>query len=210
MWSVNVPLLQTWHSRMSPLLYVKSYQASPADQFTTISNSYSLEMECITDMKCVLSLNRCLLTPAFIAHNGRTGKTHHVKGHTWMSGGHLEKRHIHEKQKQLYSLAYRRATGWLLNPSNITKNTFFFNRSVTVESWHVVCKCATPPAHHWLSLHVKSFTRLPLLINSLQTQTVTHEVKAIEPLVKPSCRQATLASVELNESSHTVPHCPLR
>ena len=47
------------------------------------------------------------------------------------------------------------------------------------------------------------------LLNSLPVQTVTHDVEVVEPLEKPICWQATRASVEPNESSHTVPHCPL-
>ena len=49
----------------------------------------------------------------------------------------------------------------------------------------------------------------PNLINSLPAQTVTHDVEVVEPPEKPICRQATSASVKPNESSHTVPHCPL-
>ena len=50
----------------------------------------------------------------------------------------------------------------------------------------------------------------PNVINSLPAQTVTHtEMEVVEPLEKTICWQATRASVEPNESSHTVPHCPL-
>jgi len=49
----------------------------------------------------------------------------------------------------------------------------------------------------------------PNLIDSLPVQIATHDVDVVEPLEKPICRQATLASVEPNKSSHTVPHCPL-
>jgi len=36
-----------------------------------------------------------------------------------------------------------------------------------------------------------------------------YDVEVVEPLEKPICWQATRASEEPNESSHTVPHCPL-
>jgi len=54
-----------------------------------------------------------------------------------------------------------------------------------------------------------SLPKQPTSSSQIGPEPVPYDVEVKEPLEKPICRQATLASVEPKKSSHTVPHCPL-
>jgi len=94
-------------------------------------------LECITDVKCILNLNRRLLTPALVAHSGKTYHVSECQVAIWRRGTFTK------REQQLYFLACYKATGgfWI----QVISPRRFYNYSVTVESWHVVCKCAIPP-----------------------------------------------------------------